>query len=169
MFLLLKKKRFLFRISVWMLRKQEGEIEKRQEIWVLLCYAFQMKRVFVLGFQWADWYFALHFFYCFSLISMCLFLWGYCIEWIFFYYSNSSFFFKSLIMCFDAEKVRGEKEKDGLFYLFWCWENKLKRWMFCLLICWLSWALPLPLPSFFCVIKLCSAYICYGIMLSVLL
>ena len=43
---------------------------------------------------------------------------GLCIEWIFFYYSNSSFFFKSLIMCFDAEKVRGEKEKDGLFYLF---------------------------------------------------
>ena len=49
---------------------------------------------------------------------MCLFLWGYCIEWIFFYYSNSSFFFKSLIMCFDAEKVRGEKEKMGYFISF---------------------------------------------------
>lgn len=50
---------------------------------------------------------------------MSLFV-GLCIEQIFFFlnYSNSYFIKKSLIMCFDAEKIRGEKEKDGFFYLF---------------------------------------------------
>lgn len=155
LFLLLFKKkiRFLFRISVWMLWKQEGEMEKDRKF----------ESCYVILFKWKGFLF-----WVFNVlidilpfIFFTVFLWLVCVsfcgvmhwtDFFFLNYSNSYFIKKSLIMCFDAEKIRGEKEKDGFFYLFGYWENKLKRWMFCLMICWLSWALPLSLPSFFYVV-----------------